>query len=68
MALTVLLFAAVPGSAPPTAAQESPTKPNFVFILADDMRKDDLAYMPKTRALLGGDQGMRFKNAFVSNA
>ena len=22
------------------------TKPNFVFILADDMRRDDLTYMP----------------------
>ena len=25
-------------------------KPNIVFILADDMRKDDLKYMPKTRS------------------
>jgi len=40
--------------------------PNIVFILADDMRKDDLRNMPKTRSLLGG-KGMRFQNAFVSN-
>jgi len=33
------------------AAQTSP-QPNFVFILADDMRYDDLAYMPKTNTLV----------------
>ncbi len=64
MVLAMLLFTAASGTAP-TAAQEGPAKPNFVFILADDMRKDDLKYMPKTNALLG-DQGMRFENAFVS--
>jgi arylsulfatase A-like enzyme len=53
-----------------SAAEVSPQavkKPNIVFILADDMRYDDLKYMPKTRALLGA-KGMRFKSAFVSNA
>ncbi len=40
-------------------------KPNIVFILADDMRYDDLKYMPKTRSLLGS-KGRRFDNAFVS--
>src|SRR5829696_7776287 len=45
-----------------TAAQEAEgatAKPNIVFILADDMRKDDLKYMPKTRSVLG-DKGMNF--------
>src|SRR5688500_7458326 len=42
-------------------------KPNIVFILADDMRKDDLKYMPKTRSVLK-TKGMSFSNAFVSNA
>jgi N-acetylglucosamine-6-sulfatase len=42
-------------------------KPNIVLILADDMRKDDLKYMPKARAVLK-DTGMSFSNAFVSNA
>jgi N-acetylglucosamine-6-sulfatase len=42
-------------------------KPNIVFILAEDMRKDDLTYMPQTTALLQ-DEGMSFENAFVSNA
>ena len=48
-------------------AQAVSARPNFVFILADDMRKDDLRYMPKTRALLK-DRGMTFENAFVSHA
>jgi len=48
-------------------AQTVPARPNFVFILTDDMRKDDLRYMPKTKSILR-DKGMRFENAFVSNA
>ena len=48
-------------------AQTVPTDPNIVFILTDDMRKDDLRYMPKTRTLLKR-KGMSFENAFVSNA
>jgi len=42
-------------------------KPNIVFILADDMREDDLKYMPKTRSLLQ-DKDMSFQKAYVSNA
>jgi membrane-anchored protein YejM (alkaline phosphatase superfamily) len=49
------------------AAQTVPARPNIVFILTDDMRKDDLRYMPKTRTLLE-QEGMSFENAFVSNA
>src|SRR5919112_2314725 len=65
MALALLLSLGVAGSISKDA--EAPTaKPNIVFILADDMRKHDLEYMPKTRALLK-DKGMRFENAFVSN-
>jgi N-acetylglucosamine-6-sulfatase len=64
-ALAVLFISAI-NSWPPTGAQTTPVKPNFVFILTDDMRKDDLKYMPKTRNLIES-QGMRFENAFVSN-
>ena len=48
-------------------ALTSPAQPNIVFILADDMRKDDLQYMPNTKRQLQST-GMSFENAFVSNA
>jgi N-acetylglucosamine-6-sulfatase len=64
-ALAVLFISAITGR-PPTEAQTTAGQPNFVFILTDDMRKDDLKYMPKTRALLK-TQGMQFQNSFVSN-
>src|SRR5829696_2674734 len=66
MALTVLLSLSVSGSIP-VDAQALTAKPNIVFILTDDMRKDDLKYMPKTRSVLKA-KGMSFSNAFVSNA
>jgi N-acetylglucosamine-6-sulfatase len=66
VALAVLLVSGVWGSAA-GEAEGTTAKPNIVFILADDMRKDDLKYMPKTRSALG-DKGMTFSNAFVSNA
>jgi N-acetylglucosamine-6-sulfatase len=42
-------------------------RPNIIFILTDDMRKDDFnaRYMPKTHSLLA-EEGMSFENAFVS--
>ena len=48
-------------------AQAAP-QPNIIFILADDMRKDDLnaRYMPQTTKELVA-KGMSFQNAFVSN-
>jgi N-acetylglucosamine-6-sulfatase len=51
----------------PTGAQTTVGQPNFVFILTDDMRKDDLQYMLNTLDLVGS-QGMTFENAFVSNS
>jgi N-acetylglucosamine-6-sulfatase len=67
VALAVVLLAGACGDDKFTVTRGGPTKPNFVFILADDMRKDDLRYMPKTLALLE-EKGMRFANAYVSNA
>src|SRR5829696_7028403 len=64
VALAVVLLSGA-YSRGPVAAQSNPVRSNFVFILADDMRYDDLKYMPKTRSLLGS-RGMRFKEAFVS--
>ena len=62
--LVVLLALGISGSGP-TDSQAHTAKPNIVFILADDMRKDDLKYMPKMRSVLK-DKGMIFHNAFVS--
>jgi N-acetylglucosamine-6-sulfatase len=42
-------------------------QPNFVFIYTDDMRKDELKYMPKTSNLIGS-QGMTFSNEYVPQA
>ncbi len=64
--LTVVPLVGACGDDKYTVTQANPAKPNIVFILADDMRKDDLKYMPKTRSLLQ-DRGMSFQNAFVSN-
>jgi N-acetylglucosamine-6-sulfatase len=38
-------------------------KPNVLFVLTDDMRFDDLQYMPTVRQLIG-DQGATFDNEF----
>jgi N-acetylglucosamine-6-sulfatase len=66
VALAVVLLAGGCGDDNPAVTQTGHAKPNFVFILADDMRNDDLKYMPKTRALLE-EKGIRFANAYVSN-
>jgi N-acetylglucosamine-6-sulfatase len=50
--------------------QEEPrasTRPNIIFILADDMRLDDFDYMPQTQQLLS-DQGVTFGEAFVTTS
>jgi N-acetylglucosamine-6-sulfatase len=49
-------------------AQTGASQPNIIFILADDMRKDDLnaRYMPQTTTELV-KRGMSFQNTFVSN-
>ena len=48
-------------------AQEIFNPPNIVLILTDDMRADDLDYMPKTRSLIV-DQGLSFSDAFVTTS
>lgn len=42
-----------------------PGSPNVLTIMVDDMRRDDLRYMPRTRRLLA-DRGATFKNAFAT--
>jgi N-acetylglucosamine-6-sulfatase len=72
LALGMLFFGSYVGRAEVGSAEAqtfatASAKPNIVFILTDDMRKDDLKYMPKTKSLLQ-KSGMTFQNAFVSNA
>jgi arylsulfatase A-like enzyme len=44
-------------------AAAAATKPNIVTVMADDMRTDDLRFMPAVRRLLVG-QGLTFRNSF----
>jgi arylsulfatase A-like enzyme len=44
------------------AAQQS--RPNVVMITVDDMRADDLRFMPSTRRLIA-DRGVSFRNSFA---
>ena len=60
-ALVILFFSGILSRAR-TAVEGNPGKLNFVFILTDDMRKDDLKYMAKIRSLLG-DKGVQFEKA-----
>ncbi|HYG92924.1 MAG TPA: sulfatase-like hydrolase/transferase [Nocardioides sp.] len=45
-----------------SALPEQLRQPNVVLVLTDDMRADDLRYLPKVNRLLV-DQGVRFSNA-----
>ncbi|MFM7272084.1 MAG: PKD domain-containing protein [Actinomycetes bacterium] len=49
---------------PPTAASDG-VRPNIVVIEADDLRADELQFLPKTRELL---QGTTFTNSFASTS
>jgi len=55
----------VAGASGATAAPAAQSRPNIVVIETDDQTQASLAYMPKTRALLGA-QGVTFDNSFVS--
>jgi N-acetylglucosamine-6-sulfatase len=73
LAVGVISFGSYASSPPDIDEAQAQTvttvsaKPNIVFILTDDMRKDDLKVMPKTKELLQS-KGMTFENAFVSNS
>jgi arylsulfatase A-like enzyme len=48
-------------------AQAQEEKPNFVYIVADDMKKSDLNYMPYTNQLIF-DQGITYDQAMVTTS
>jgi N-acetylglucosamine-6-sulfatase len=64
VAPAVTLSAVQSGSPAPTP-QAQQSRPNIVMIMADDMRKGDLRWMPKTRQLIAS-QGAQFANSFAS--
>ena len=56
---------ALPADITPVGAPRPPEsdRPNIVMIMADDMRTDELRFMPHLRRLVGG-QGLTFRNSF----
>ena len=61
-ALVALTVPAAPGAATAAATVDPAARPNVLLILADDMRADDLAYMPSTRRLLA-NRGLELGDA-----
>jgi N-acetylglucosamine-6-sulfatase len=53
----------VPPGAPTPASSD---RPNIITIVTDDMRTDDLRWMPHVRHLVGG-QGLDYRNSFSPN-
>jgi arylsulfatase A-like enzyme len=62
-----LLIALLGLSSCAALGQGDEENPNFVFILADDMRLVDFEHMPQTRQLFA-EQGLVFENAFVTHS
>jgi N-acetylglucosamine-6-sulfatase len=66
---SVLLWFALFCYGPAVAARQgsgAPPKPNILVIFTDDMRADQLQYMPLTMAMLA-NQGVRFEQGFVAS-
>ncbi len=68
LAVSTLSLLGLPGAAGParTAVAEPVSasgRPNIVVVMADDMRVDDLRYMPAVRRLIK-DRGLQFRNSF----
>ncbi|WP_148077119.1 sulfatase family protein [Nocardioides aurantiacus] len=58
---------ASPSASTPARAASAPARrPNVMVIETDDMRVDDLRFMPRTRRLVG-DRGLSFENSFAPN-
>jgi arylsulfatase A-like enzyme len=65
VALAIASSAGPAGASAPAAA--SPTRPNILFVLTDDMAVGDLQYMPHTTALVA-DEGATFQRYFVNSS
>lgn len=63
LVLTALLLGAIVGPEPARGA----TKPNVILIVTDDMRWDEMAYMPTVQQQIVG-KGVNFTNAMVVNS
>ena len=62
---TISLAAAFLGGVVSSRPAAQPSRPNILFILANDLDLAEVAYMPKVKSLLA-DQGVTFTNYFVS--
>ncbi|MGH3588033.1 MAG: sulfatase-like hydrolase/transferase, partial [Pseudonocardia sp.] len=51
------------GLVTPSTQARAARRPNLVLIMADDMRADDLRFMPSARRLMAS-KGLRFTNSF----
>ena len=60
-----LASATVLSIAAPISATASSSEPNVVLILTDDQTLDEMAALPQTQALIGG-QGVTFNRAYIS--
>jgi arylsulfatase A-like enzyme len=64
LAAATLAVAAAPASARPVGAGKD-GRPNILVVMTDDMNQADMAFMPKTKKLIG-KQGTTFTDAITS--
>jgi N-acetylglucosamine-6-sulfatase len=64
-ALSMQASQAAAAVTPQVRTSRTTVRPNMLVITADDMRADDLRWMPRTRRLLA-DRGITFRNSFTT--
>ena len=65
--LLLILVAMAFGLVEKPASSIAQTKPNIIFIIADDLNTELMSHLPRLQSLLG-DRGVTFANHFVSLA